>query len=171
MSASSGERSFDPMPPPGGGFPTQGGSMTVSSAEVPRRRTDAPENEGSSGWVTFAGVMILIAATVNIIGGIAAIDNSTFYTQDARFVVSDSLNTWGWFILLIGVVEILVALAIWAGSQVGRWTGVLIASVNAIAQLFFISASPFWSLGVLLIDMLVIYGLTAHGGRGRASLT
>jgi hypothetical protein len=56
---------------------------------------------------------------------------------------------------------------VWAGNQLARWTGVVIVSLNAIAQLLFMPAYPFWSLSIFALDILVIYGLAAHGGRPR----
>ena len=123
----------------------------------------------SSGWVTFAGVMISIVAVLNIIDGIAAIDNSTFFVGETKLIFDD-INTWGWILLFIGVIQLLVAFGIWSGGQWSRWLGVAIASLNAIAQMLFITAYPWWSLAILAIDILIIYGLVAHGGRGRASL-
>jgi hypothetical protein len=131
--------------------------------------TSEPVDHQSSGWVTFAGIMILVLATMNIIGGLAAIDQASFWVGDAKFIVSN-LKTWGWILLGIGLIQLLVAFGIWSGAQWARWTGILIASLNAIAQLLFISAFPLWSLAIFAIDILVIYGLAAHGGRGRASL-
>jgi hypothetical protein len=46
-----------------------------------------------------------------------------------------------------------------------RWAGVAVAALNGIAQLLFIQAYPFWSLTLFTIDILVIYGLIAHGKR------
>lgn len=128
-----------------------------------------PYDPHSSGWLTFAGVMICILAVINIIGGIAAIDQASFWVGNARFIISD-LQTWGWIILGIGVIQLIVAFGIWSAAQWARWTGVFIASANAIVQLLFISAYPLWSLAIFAVDILVIYGLAAHGGRGRASL-
>lgn len=117
-----------------------------------------------AGWVLFAGVMIAIAGVMNTIGGIAAIDNANFYTQDAHFMISD-LNTWGWIILVIGILQLFAAFSIWSGGEYGRWVGVGSASINAIAQLVFIAAFPLWSLAIFAIDVLVIYGLVVYGGR------
>jgi hypothetical protein len=114
------------------------------------------------GWPLFAGILILIAAALNIIDGIAAIGNSSFFIGEAKFVFSD-LNTWGWIILCIGVVQGLAALGIFLGNQLARWVGVLFASLNAIAQLLFIPSYPFFALAVFALDILVIYGLVAHG--------
>ena len=121
----------------------------------------ASETAGG-GWPLFAGILILIAAALNIIDGIAAIGNSSFFIGDAKYVFSD-LNTWGWIILCIGVVQGLAALGIFVGNQLARWVGVLFASLNAIAQLLFIPSYPFFALAVFALDILVIYGLVAHG--------
>jgi len=123
-----------------------------------------PEERAGGGWITFAGVMIVIVATLNIIDGIAAISNSKFYVGDAKYVVSD-LNTWGWVILAIGCIQVLAAFGIWAGNRLARWVGIFIVSLNLIAQLMFIPSYPFLALSIFALDVLVLYGLLAHGGR------
>jgi hypothetical protein len=119
------------------------------------------------GWITFAGVMLMIAGIVNFIGGIAAVDNANFYTHNAHYQFG-SLNTWGWITLIIGGVQVLAALGIWARNQFARWLGVGFASLSALAQLFMMPAFPLWSLAVFAIDILIIYGLVAYGSRDMA---
>lgn len=120
--------------------------------------------ERGTGWLIFAGVMLSLAGVINVIYGIAAIAESSFYAANTRFVFSD-LKTWGWIVTLIGVLEISAAVGIWARSAWARWTGVGVATLNAIAQLLYIPAYPWLSLAVFSIDVLVIYGLVAYGGR------
>ena len=127
-------------------------------------RPIATHREPGARWVTFAWVVLLVAAIVNVIDGIAAISNSSFYVADARYVFSD-LNTWGWIVLVLGVLQALVAIGISTGNRLARWAGIVIVSLNAIAQLLFIPAYPFWSLSVFALDVLVLYGLAAHAGR------
>jgi hypothetical protein len=131
---------------------------------VGSERTTYTEQERGSGWITFAGVVIVVVSVLNMIDGIAAISKSSFFVADARYVISD-LNTWGWIVLGLGVIQMIVAFGIWAGNQLARWTGIVIVSLNAIAQLLFIPAYPFWSLSIFTLDLLVLYGLAAHGGR------
>ena len=126
-----------------------------------------PSDDTVSGWVTFAGVMLVIAGTLNVIDGIAAISNSTFFTENAKFVIS-SLNTLGWILIFLGVGQCLVALGVWAQTKGVRWVGVAIAAANAVLQMLFIPAYPFWSLSLFTLDILVIYGLIAHGKRAEA---
>jgi hypothetical protein len=117
-----------------------------------------------AGWLMFAGIMVLIVATLNIIYGIAAIDGSKFFIEDEKFILSD-LNTWGWIILVIGVLQLFAGFSIWAGGEYGRWIGIITASVSAIGALLTIPGYPFWSLAIFAIDILIIYGLAAYGGR------
>jgi hypothetical protein len=122
-----------------------------------------------AGWVVFAGIMILIAGILNCIWGIAAIDKASFFIENERYIISD-LSTWGWIILIIGVLQIFAAFSIWAGGGYGRWIGIITASVGAIGALLSIPGFPLWSLAVFFVDVLVIYGLAAYGGqRGELS--
>jgi hypothetical protein len=116
------------------------------------------------GWVLFAGTMLAILATLNFIDGVAAVSNSTFFTANAKFVISE-LNTWGWVLIGISVLQLLLAFGIWARVKGLRWIGVGVASLNAVIQLLFMPAYPFWSLCLFSLDILVIYGLVAHGAR------
>ena len=119
-----------------------------------------------SGWVLFAGTMLLMLATLNLIDGIAAVSNSKFFTDHATYIVS-SLNTYGWVLIITAIIQALVGLGVWMQVKGVRWFGVAIAAVNAIVQLTFIPAYPFWSLTLFTLDILVIYGLVVHGARQR----
>jgi hypothetical protein len=123
------------------------------------------DTQQGAGWLLFAGIMVTIAAVLNVIWGIAAIDNSSFFVEEQRFILSD-LNTWGWIILIIGVIQFIAAFSIWAGGQFGRWIGIFGASLSAIGALLSIPGYPFWSLAVFGMDLLIIYGLAAYGGQG-----
>jgi hypothetical protein len=122
-----------------------------------------------AGWIAFAGIMVCIAGILNIIWGIAAIDKASFFVEEERYIISD-LSTWGWVVLIIGVIQVIAAFSIWAGNEFGRFIGILSASLGAIGALLSIPGFPLWSLAVFGLDILVIYGLVAYGGRqGRAA--
>lgn len=123
-----------------------------------------PEEQPGFGWVMFAGVMIMLAGTVNLIYGIAAIAESSFYIANTHFVFSE-LKFWGWVLTFVGVLEMCVAAGVWMQATWARWTGVVIASLSAIAQLMYLPTYPWLSLAVFTLDVLVIYGLIVHGGK------
>jgi hypothetical protein len=122
------------------------------------------EDDRADGWVTFAGVLLLLLGTINFIDGIAAIGNAHFYVGNAHYVFGN-LNTWGWVALCIGVAQWAVGLGIFVKNQFARWAGVAVLSLNAIAQLLMMPAYPFWSLAIFAVDIIAIYGLIAHGKR------
>ena len=130
---------------------------------APLRRQTEPYVEGE-GWLVFAGILMAMLSVLNIIWGIAAIAESDFFIANSRYILSD-LNTWGWIVLIIGLVQGFAAYSIWAGGQFGRWLGIGIASLSAISALMSIPAYPFWSLSIFAVDILVIYGLAAYGGQ------
>ena len=141
--------------------------MATVGSSAPRTSTRGDrwaEETTGYGWVLFAGTMIAIVGTLNFIYGIAAISNSKFYARGVEYVIGD-LKTWGWVMLCIGVVQIIAAFSIWAQATFGRIVGVATAGVNALVLLIVVTSAPFLTLALFAIDILVIYGLIAHGGR------
>ena len=135
--------------------------MATVTARDQTYETDYPldiDDDRASGWVAFAGIMLGFAGAWNLIDAILALANSKVYVGNKTYVFGD-LRTWGWIILAVGIAEICAAFAVLSGSQLARWFGVAVASVNAIAQLMFIPAAPFWALCMFAVDLLVIYGL------------
>jgi len=150
---------------------TQGSSPTYAASDGPSTaRSGAgdsyePQSDGY-GWVIFAGTMLMLVGILNVIYGIAAIDNSKFFVNGAKYVISD-LNTWGWVVLITGALQVLAALGVWARNTLATWAGVFFAGLNAIGVLLMLPAYPFLSLSLFAVDLLVIYGLAVHGGHRR----
>ncbi len=122
----------------------------------------AAEPEGA-GWIMFSAIVLGFAGTLAVLAGIVGLSRSAFFVNDARFVFSD-LHTWSWIVVIVGSLTILAAFSVVAGSQWGRWFGIVVAGLNAIAQLAWIQAYPFWALCIFTMDILVIYGLAVYGG-------
>ena len=125
------------------------------------------ESRAGDGWILFAGAMLMFAGIVNAIWGIAAIDDSVFFTDEGRYVLFDDLNTWGWFFLIAGVLQVIAAFSVWNGHTFGQLFGIASASLNAMILLFTVNAFPFAAFMLFIVDLLVIYGLAAYGGRNR----
>ena len=145
--------------------------MSVETSRgAPERayKADAYEDSGrGDGWLIFAGVVLGILSVMNIIGGIAAIDDSKVYIGTAHYTFGD-LHTWGWILLCTGVVQGLAAFGVWVRNQVARWVGIGFAALNMLAQFLFLPAFPLWSVTMIALDTLVIYGLAAYGGKETA---
>ncbi len=115
------------------------------------------------GWVAFSAIMLAVAGVWGIIEGILAISSSKVFVADATFVFS-SLHTWGWIVLGLGVGCVLAAFSLMSGSELARWFGITVAGLNALGQLMFVHANPWWSMAMFAVDILIIYGLAAYAG-------
>ena len=117
------------------------------------------------GWILFAAIILGWAGFLNFIWGIAAIDNSAFFTDEGRYILFDDLNTWGWFILIVGILQMIAAVSVLNGHTYGRVFGIGTAALNATILLFTVNAYPFAAFMLFIVDLLVIYALTVYGGR------
>ena len=135
-------------------------SATLKPAGMGRRRA---EGRGY-GLIIFAAALLAVIGFFNLLDGIAAIANSHVFIAGARFVVGD-LRTWGWVMTIFGAVQLLAAAGVWTGNQLARWFAVAVVGLNAIGQMFFIPAYPFWSLVIIAVDVVALWGLCAYGSR------
>ena len=127
---------------------------------------EARSHESGHGYglVLFASILLLVVGCFNAIQGIAAIANSHVFVANAHYVFAN-LKTWGWITLILGALQLLAVAGVLAGSQLARWFAVGVIGLNAIDQMFFIPAYPFWSLTIIAMDVVALYGLCAYGSR------
>jgi len=119
-----------------------------------------------SGWIGFAGIMLILVGFFNVIDGIAAIGNSNYLANQLLFA---DMDAWGWFFLIWGILQIFAGFAIMNGATWGAIVGVVTAFVNAIAQLSWARTYPVWAIAAIVLDVLIIYALVVYGGRGAAA--
>jgi len=114
--------------------------------------------------VLFASILLIVIGCFNLIHGIAAIAHSHVFVAGAHYVFANQ-RTWGWITLILGCLQLLAALGVLAGNQFARWFAVVVLALNAIDQMFFLPAYPFWSLIIIALDVVALYGLCAYGSR------
>jgi hypothetical protein len=142
----------------------------MSTAAVQRDYADDGYDDASvrgAGWAMFAAILLFLAGTWNFIDGILAISQSHVYTANAHYVFSD-LKTWGWIVMLLGIAQLAAGAGLLSGSTWARWFAIAVAGVNAIGQLMFIPAYPFWALSMFTLDIFIIFGLAAYGSSLKA---
>jgi hypothetical protein len=141
-------------------FRGSGNGVTMASATA---RPGRHARQGS-GLVVFAAVLLLMVGFFNLIDGIVAIARSHVFAANAHYVLGD-LRSWGWTVLILGVLQLLVAAGVVAGNQAARWTAVVLLGLDAIAQMMFLPAYPFWSIMIIAVDVVALWGLCAYGSR------
>ena len=135
----------------------------TSATLKPAHGTGGHRAEGH-GLIIFASVLLLVLACFNLIDGIAAVARSHVFVANAHYVFGD-LRAWGWITLILGALQLLAAAGVLAGNQLARWFAVAVVGLNAISQMFFIPAYPFWSLTIIAVDVVALWGLCVYGSR------
>jgi hypothetical protein len=136
--------------------------MTSGTMRPSRGRSYA-EGRGY-GLVLFAGVLLLVSGFWNLIYGIAAIAQSHVFVANAHYVFGN-LRAWGWVTLIFAILLLIAGGGIMVGNQLARWFGVVVLGLNLIEQMFSIPSYPFWSLTIIALDVVALYGLCAYGSR------
>ena len=123
-------------------------------------RGHPPARRSGRGWLVFAGVMLLIASVLNAIYGFSAIYNDD-YVAEEEFLYGP-VTVWGWLAVGIAVVMLITALGVFLRRGMAMYFAIFIAAVNALVHLFSIGAVTGWSILVIVVDALIIYGLSQH---------
>jgi hypothetical protein len=122
---------------------------------------------GWVGWVYFAGFMMIVLGIFQSIVGLTALLNSTFYVKLQSHLLVLDYTKWGWVHLLFGILIIVVGSNLFSGKTWARVVATILVTLNLIAQFAFVSVYPVWSVIMMIIDVLVIYALTVHGGEAK----
>jgi hypothetical protein len=114
-------------------------------------------------WVVFAAIMLVAGGVINLLDGLVAVAKGGYFDNHLLF---SSLKVWGWTIFAAGIVSIIAgAMLFFETGPKARWLAIIVCFVDAILQIAFFRAFPFWSAFAVGLDGLVIYALVVHGGQ------
>lgn len=116
----------------------------------------------NSMWIAFAGVMMVILGSLDVIWGLAAILNDDVVVVGGHGALILDLTTWGWVQLILGVVVGLTGLGLIVGNEAARVLGIFLLAVNAILQVVWFPAAPLWAFLMIVLDVVIIYQLTVN---------
>ena len=115
-----------------------------------------------SGWAAFAGVVMFIVGSLDALWGLGAILNDDIVVVGGQGALIADITTWGWVHLLLGSAVALTGVGLLMGSGISRWLAVILVAVNAIGQIVWFPAAPLWSFLLIILDVTIIYQLTAR---------
>jgi len=112
-----------------------------------------------TGRAMFAAILLLIAGTLNIIYGIGALDSANIFTNEKRFILTN-LNTMGWTLIVIALIQLTGGFSLLAGNTWGRIVGIAGGSLGAIGALLSVGGNdPWWSLAIFFLCIWIVYGI------------
>jgi hypothetical protein len=120
------------------------------------------EERQPTGWTYFAGVILFIVGSLDALWGLAAITNNDVVVVGGHGVIIADITTWGWIHLILGSIMALTGLGLFAGSSSARMLAIVFVTINAISQVVWFPAAPLWSFLMILLDVTIIYQLTAR---------
>jgi hypothetical protein len=124
-----------------------------------------------AGRAVLAATLLLIAGTINIIYGIGALDDANIFVNDKRYIFTN-LNTMGWVLIVLGVIQLTGGVSLIAGNTYGRVIGIIGGSLGAIGALFSIGGNyPWWSLAMFFLCIYIVHGIFIYGDDERAAVT
>ena len=116
-----------------------------------------------AGRATFAAILLLIAGTLNIIYGIGALDSANIFVNDTRYIFTN-LNTMGWVLIILAVIQLTGGFSLLAGNTYGRVIGIIGGTLGAIGALLSIGGDdPWWSLAIFFLCVWIVYGIVVLG--------
>ena len=116
-----------------------------------------------AGRVVFAAILLALVGTINIIYGIGALDDANYFVSDTRFIL-DNLNTLGWVLIILGVIQLTGGISLMSGNTYGRVLGIIGGTLGAVGALMSIGGSnPWWSLCVFALCVYVVHGILVYG--------
>jgi hypothetical protein len=118
-----------------------------------------PVSPWAVSGVIFAATMMIVIGIWQAISGLVAIFGHVGYSVPANYSLNWSLNTWGWFYLIIGILVFLSGLALFSGRTWAALVAIFLASFSAITNFFYIPYYPFWSIVVIALDVFIIWSL------------
>jgi hypothetical protein len=114
-----------------------------------------------AGWVWFAGLFMIVIGFLDFFQGLIGVIRDKYYVLTPQQIIVFDLTTWGWIMLIWGIIVALAGFALLAGQGWARWFTIVVASLNFIVQLGFVGSNqyPLWALVVMALNILVLYAL------------
>ena len=129
----------------------------------PNESVKAPRSSWAVGFMTFAGVIMIVAGGFQVLAGIAALAKNELYVATPNYILGFDATRWGWIHLLLGVLVVFAGFAVLSGRMWGRVVAIILAVLSALANFAFIPVYPFWAITIIALDVFIIWALTAHG--------
>jgi hypothetical protein len=125
-----------------------------------------------SGWIGFAGILMIVIGGLDFFEGLIAVIRGQYFVLTANQIVVFDLTTWGWIMMIWGVIVVLAGMGLLAGSGWARWFTIIVAALNVFIQLGFVGSSqyPLWALTVLALNIVVFFALTARWDEAKQGL-
>ncbi len=123
-----------------------------------------------TGWVWFAGMVMIVIGSLDFFQGLIAIIRDKYYVLTPSQIIVFDVTTWGWIMLIWGIVVAFAGFGLFTGASWARWFTIVVASLNFLVQLGFVGSAQYtlWALTVVGLNIVVLYALIVRWGDATA---
>lgn len=126
-----------------------------------QQETRGTRNDGrAAGPLTYFGVPLLLSGVLSILKGIAGIAEDRLFGMPRHYEYRFDLTTWGWIHLVVGIALLIAGAVLLRAVSWGRAAGLTTAAVSLVTQFMVIPYYPLWSISVMTLDLVILWGLT-----------
>jgi hypothetical protein len=137
----------------------------MEAGSTPSARQESSRTGELSGWIAFAGVVLVMVGSLDALWGLAAILNDEVVVVGGQGALIFDITTWGWVHLILGSLLALTGVGLLSGNEAARVAAIFFVAVNAVAQIVWFPAAPLWAFLIIILDVTIIYQLTARWER------
>jgi hypothetical protein len=154
---------------------TEEGTQYTAQGEQPQGRhagspADGEPAEYRSGTrhrsYAMPGTLMVLSGMLTFFIGIIGVIRGIFFNNVANYPFYFSVRSRGILLLTIGAVAFVVGLGLLLRRTRARHVATVVAIASAVANFMFLPFYPFWSVVILVLDVLIIWELTRDRGSG-----
>jgi hypothetical protein len=135
--------------------------LSPSGFDGPVIRERTVSDRGTAGAL-FAGTLMVVGGFFGFFQGLSLIAKGSFYVQPKGYWINTSASTWGWVLLIVGLIVVAAGFGVFSGAAWARWLGITVVSLQALTNFLFIPVQPWWAFTLILIDLWIIHSLFLH---------
>lgn len=121
-----------------------------------------PVKQGFAAGTTFAAAILLLTVSIlTVLQGISALSKDELFVAGPEYIYKFDLTTWGWIVIIVGVLGALIAIGMFSGAIWARVGAIVIAALSIIANFLWLPYYPWWSVLVIAIDIVVIWAVAS----------
>ena len=132
--------------------------MTASADQAVERRT----TQWASGPILFSGGMLVITGIFQVFTGTLALAHGRLYAGAPEYLFAFDLKGWGWVLFVMAILSIAAGFGALRGLTWARIVGIGTAWLSMVVQFMFLPHYPVWSIIVIVVDVLIIWGLASY---------
>ncbi|MCU0279238.1 MAG: hypothetical protein MUE31_10150 [Candidatus Nanopelagicales bacterium] len=121
------------------------------------------QRSGMTGWVVFAGVLMIIGGALWAIQGFIAVFQNDVVILGEEGALFLNVTGWGWVHLILGLLLLLSGILVMRGNLFGRTMAAILASLSIIVNFIWLPVYPVWAIVVIAIDVFILYAVIVYG--------